>query len=182
MRTYAKVIAYGLGFLMLEKFARDSGALDMGSGSIVDNAIWSARNALTPDGRADEYLPAIQDAERRHGIPSGLLYRLLYKESRFRDDIITGATRSPVGALGIAQFMPATAAEMGIDPLDPWQSIDAAAKYLARLKRALGTWEKAVAAYNWGIGNVSRKGMDRAPKETRDYVAFIITEGGYTNA
>ncbi len=176
------LLAAVVAFLIMEKAAKDAGLVDAGSGSLVDNALWSARNALTPDGRADEYLPAIEAAEQRHGIPAGMLYRLLYKESRFREDIITGATRSPVGALGIAQFMPATAREMGVDPLDPYASIDAAAAYLARLKRALSTWERAVAAYNWGIGNVQRKGLAVAPAETRDYIAFIVTEGGYSNA
>lgn len=112
------------------------------------------------------------------GIPPDLLYRLLYQESRFREDIITGATRSPVGALGIAQFMPATAIEwLGSEAaaLDPKKAIPGAAKYLAWLIRMFsGNVKAAVAAYNWGIGNVKKKGLDNAPQETRNYVAAIL--------
>lgn len=112
------------------------------------------------------------------GIPPELLYRLLNQESRFREDIITGATRSPVGALGIAQFMPATAVEwLGSEAtaLDPNKAIPGAAKYLAWLVRQFsGNVKAAVAAYNWGIGNVKKKGLDNAPLETRQYVAAIL--------
>lgn len=130
-------------------------------------------------GRAQPYLAAIASAEAAHGIPQHMLARLLWQESRFRDDIITGAVKSSAGALGIAQFMPATAAEMGIDPLNPWQAIDGAARYLRRLYDALGRdWAKALAAYNWGIGNVQRRGLDAAPAETRAYYASILEDVG----
>lgn len=124
----------------------------------------------------EKYAPAIAAAEQRHGIPRDMLARLLYQESRYREDIITGRVKSPVGALGIAQFMPATAQEMGIDPLEPMQAIDGAGRYLARLYRASGTWAKALAAYNWGLGNVQRKGMAKAPAETRNYYAQILND------
>lgn len=123
-----------------------------------------------------QYAPAIALAEDTYSIPRDLLARLLYQESRWRADIISGATRSPVGALGIAQFMPDTAAEMGIDPLNPRQAIDAAGRYLARLYRSLGSWSQALAAYNWGIGNVQRRGLDAAPLETRRYFSEILAD------
>lgn len=166
----AMLAAAGLGLALLGEHQIN------GDDSLVSKTI----DTLTD--RGEKYRPFITAAEREYGLPEGLLYRLLYKESRYREDIITGATRSPVGALGIAQFMPATAAELGVNPLDPYASIDAAARYLARLKASLGDWASAVAAYNWGIGNVKRKGMAAAPAETRDYVAFIIIDGGYANA
>lgn len=128
---------------------------------------------------AAPYVPAIQAAEARHGIPDKMLGRLLYQESRFRADIITGRVSSPAGALGIAQFMPATAAEMGVDPLDPPAAIDAAGAYLRRLYNALGSWQLALAAYNWGIGNVQRKGIERAPAETRAYYTEILRDVGH---
>jgi soluble lytic murein transglycosylase-like protein len=121
-----------------------------------------------------KYAQAIAAAEARHGIPADMLARLLYQESRYREDIITGKTRSSVGAIGIAQFMPATAAEMGIDPLDPFQSIDGAGRYLRRLYTSLGSWTRALAAYNWGIGNVQRKGLAVAPTETVNYYSQIL--------
>lgn len=125
-----------------------------------------------------EYAPAIAAAEDRNGIPSGMLERLLYQESRYRPEIISGAVRSPAGATGIAQFMPATAADFGINPLDAYQSIDAAGRYLGQLYRRFGTWEQALAAYNWGMGNVARKGMDAAPLETRNYFSQILADLG----
>ena len=128
-----------------------------------------------------KYAAAIARAESLYGLPPDMLARLLYQESRYREDIITGAARSPAGALGIAQFMPATAAEMGIDPLNPAQAIPAAARYLARLHASLGTWTLALAAYNWGIGNVRRKGINAAPLETRNYYAQILADINTSN-
>jgi len=122
------------------------------------------------------YADLIARAERQHGIPESLLARVLYQESRFREDIITGRTRSPAGALGIAQFMPATARELGIDPLNPQQAIPAAALYLRRLYNATGDWAKALASYNWGIGNVTRRGIEVAPAETQAYMREILAD------
>lgn len=126
------------------------------------------------------YRDPIRNAEIANGIPAGMLARLLWQESRYRPDIISGATRSPVGALGIAQFMPATARDMGIDPLDPMQAIPAAARYLAQCFKWTGgnDWAKALAAYNWGAGNVNKKGLANAPKETRNYYAGILGDLG----
>lgn len=124
------------------------------------------------------YRGAIAGAERSNGLPPNLLARLLWAESRYRPDIIDGRVRSSVGALGIAQFMPGTAAEMGIDPLDPFAAIDAAARYLRRLYGMFGNWREAVAAYNWGPGNVRTKGIGAAPAETRSYVSGILSDVG----
>lgn len=129
----------------------------------------------------EKYAPAIASAEQAHGIPAGLLGRLIQQESHFRSDIITGATRSPVGALGIAQFMPATAKMLGIDPLNPAQAINGAGRYLASLYRQTHDWRQAVAAYNWGIGRVLRASQQHggnwlahAPTETKHYVAAVM--------
>lgn len=125
-----------------------------------------------------KYRAIIASSEVQYGLPRDLLARLLYQESHYREDIITGRKTSSVGALGIAQFMPATAREFGIDPLNPAQAIPAAAKYLAQLYKRFGTWPQAVASYNWGQGNVSRKGLAKAPLETRNYIAAILGELG----
>lgn len=127
-----------------------------------------------------QYRGAIAQAEQAGGIPDGMLARLLWQESRYRPEIIDGRKRSPVGALGIAQFMPATAREMGIDPLEPFQAIGAAGRYLSSLYRQTGSWQEALAAYNWGIGNVKRKGLAAAPKETRNYFGQILADLGMT--
>ena len=129
-----------------------------------------------PPATAAPYLETIAKAEADNGLPAGLLARVLHQESRFRQDIITGKVKSPAGALGIAQFMPATAKERGVDPLNPTSAINGAAGYLASLFDRFGDWTKAIAAYNWGQGNVARKGLDRAPAETRAYVAQITKD------
>jgi len=131
-----------------------------------------------PSG-SEPYQGAIQQAAQANGVPVSILAWLFWKESRYNPDIIDGTVRSRVGALGIAQFMPATADDEGIDPLDPAQAIPAAARYLARLYRSTGTWAQALAAYNWGIGNVQRKGLGAAPAETVDYYTTILRKAGY---
>ncbi len=124
----------------------------------------------------ESYATLIDDAESRHGIPPRLLAALLYQESRYRDDIINGVIRSPTGALGIAQFMPATAVEwLGSiqAAIDPTTAIDGAARYLRWLYGRHNSWRLAVAAYNWGTGNVARKSENMWPDETRKYVAQV---------
>lgn len=125
--------------------------------------------------RAAPYATEIRAAAARHGVPGDLLLRLGYQESRYRADVINGTTRSKVGALGMFQFMPATARDLRIDPLDWQQAADGAARYLAQLYRRYDAWTPALMAYNWGMGNVDKylKGQKSPPKETRDYVAQI---------
>jgi soluble lytic murein transglycosylase-like protein len=130
----------------------------------------------TIPARGEMYAGPIAGVEDANGIPRNLLARLLYQESRFRPEIISGAVTSPAGAVGIAQFMPSTAAQFGIDPRDPFASINAAGVYLSKLYAQLGSWSLALAAYNWGPGNVAKKGLDAAPQETRDYVAQITSD------
>jgi hypothetical protein len=135
-----------------------------------------SRKTFALPARATAYADTISAAEARYGLPDSLLARVLYQESRYRPDVISGATTSPAGALGIAQFMPATARDLGIDPLNPSQAIDGAGRYLKQLFDQFGDWGKALAAYNWGPGNVAKKGMDAAPAETRAYVAYILND------
>jgi soluble lytic murein transglycosylase-like protein len=128
---------------------------------------------------SEPYQDAITAAAQDNGVPVSILAWLLWKESRYNPKIIDGTKRSPVGAVGIAQFMPATARGEGIDPLNTAQAIPGAARYLARLYRSTGTWDEALAAYNWGIGNIQRKGIAAAPAETRDYYTTILSKAGY---
>lgn len=128
-----------------------------------------------------KFLPYVIAAEKKYGIPSGMLDRLITQESHYRTDIITGTKKSATGAAGIAQFMPATARDLGVNPLDPIASIDAAGKYLKTIYGWVGNdWVKAVAAYNWGAGNVKKavaaygtKWLSYAPTETRNYVTNV---------
>jgi soluble lytic murein transglycosylase-like protein len=107
--------------------------------------------------------------------------RVAYQECRWRDDIISGKTTSPVGALGMFQFMPATAQSLGVDPLNVASAADGAARYLVQNKNKFGTWTLALMAYNWGPGNVSKylAGTKTIPTETANYVAQITGDTGY---
>lgn len=134
----------------------------------------AAKKIFSPPDSAAPYLATIREAEQKHGLPESLLARLLYQESRFRPDIIEGRTVSSAGAVGIAQIVPKW--HPGIDPLDPFASIDYAAGYLRRLYDQFGEWSLALAAYNWGPGNLARQGVENAPRETRDYMTQILSD------
>lgn len=138
----------------------------------------------TPPASARPYLPTIYDAERANGIPTNMLARLLDQESHYRPDIISGKTTSGAGAIGIAQIVPKW--HPGVDPTDPQASIWYAANYLASLHAQFGTWQKALAAYNWGPGNlntdISNHGdnwRQHLPSETAAYVTQIGSDVGY---
>lgn len=154
------------------------------SGSVVSDTLESVSDIVqnkivAPIATAfgTEYDSTINGAALSNGIDPQVLYKLLYNESHFRDDIISGKVKSRTGALGIAQFMPATAVEElgSVDAaLNPYLAIPGAARYLAKLIRLTGSVQGGVAAYNWGIGNVLSKGLKRAPRETVAYVNNIL--------
>lgn len=123
--------------------------------------------------RSQPYLSAFSAGDKKYGLPTGMLARIAYQESRYNKD-----ARSPAGAIGLMQFMPATAKEFGIDPNNPFQSIDAAGRYLSQLYKQFGRWDLAVAAYNWGPGNVKKYGLAKAPDETRQYYVSVTRDVG----
>ncbi len=109
-------------------------------------------------------------AEGRH-IPVAFLTRLIWQESAFRAEATSSA-----GAQGIAQFMPGTAAERGLDdPFDPEQAVPASAHLLGDLAAQFGNLGLAAAAYNAGPKRVADwlAGHGGLPFETRDYVERI---------
>ncbi|HBR0090388.1 TPA: lytic transglycosylase domain-containing protein [Klebsiella pneumoniae] len=112
--------------------------------------------------------------EGKYGLPAGLLSSVAATESG-GDPF----AESKAGAKGLFQFMPGTAKDMGLkgrDVYDPHKSAEAAAKYLRWLMDATGgDLEKTLASYNWGLGNVQKKGMDNLPSETRNYVPKVMS-------
>ncbi|HEY0508636.1 MAG TPA: lytic transglycosylase domain-containing protein, partial [Blastococcus sp.] len=87
---------------------------------------------------------------------------------------------SPAGAQGLMQFMPSTAAGLGVNPLDPNSAIDGAARYLSSLKKQFGSTDLALAAYNAGPGTVSRYGGIPPYSETQNYVRSVMSKAeGY---
>jgi len=82
---------------------------------------------------------------------------------------------SKAGAGGVFQHMPATAQELGINPYDPTQSIQGGIKYMGQLlKQYNNDPTKALAAYNWGMGNLNKYGLEAAPAETQNYLKNIL--------
>lgn len=121
-----------------------------------------------------DYREAIQNAARNTAVPALLLASLIRQESRFKASV----RNSKSGAMGLGQFMPDTAAEWfgsdwAVAVYKPDRAIPNTARYLMWLYKRHGTWRLAVAAYNWGTGNVARKGLALAPAETRDYVRIV---------
>lgn len=111
--------------------------------------------------------------EGKYGLPAGLLYSVAATESG-GDPF----AESKDGAKGLFQFMPGTARDMGLkgrDVYDSHKSAEAAAKYLRYLYEATGgNIEETLASYNWGLGNVKKKGMWNMPEETRNYVPRVM--------
>lgn len=123
----------------------------------------------TPEQRA-----LVVQAAREAGVPPDLFMRLVAQESAFRPEVWSGTQRSTAGAIGPAQLMPGTAAELGVDPLDPYQNLLGGARYLRQQLDAFQDPRLALAAYNAGPGRVREAGGVPAIAETRDYVAAIM--------
>ena len=155
-----------------------------GAATAVSSADWGAATAPTATADTDaagtagaSSLPAgvpyhdlITAAARRHGIDPALLAGLIRQESGFNP-----SAGSPAGAQGLTQLMPGTARGLGVtNPLDPAQSIEGGAKYLAaQLQHFGGDVTKALAAYNAGPGAVERFGGVPPYAETQNYVRRV---------
>lgn len=120
--------------------------------------------------------PIIKQAASQHGISEGLIKAVMHTESGFNVN-----ARSPVGAQGLMQLMPATARRFNVsNAFDPHQNIMGGAKYLAWLmKRFNGNTSLVLASYNAGEGNVAKYGGIPPFKETQDYVRRVSSR--YSN-
>jgi hypothetical protein len=124
--------------------------------------------------RGTDVQSVIVAAAHQHGLPIGFFRKLIWQESRFRTTAV-----SPVGALGIAQFMPGTAFDRGLsDPFDPVEALYESARLLRDLWGDFGNLGLAAAAYNAGPRRVTRwlAGEVSLPLETREYVQSITGE------
>lgn len=152
---------------------------------VENKQVWLRKLANRPaPARAAALLPNLKRVFRDEGVPPELVWQA-EAESTFNP-----AARSPVGAAGLYQFMPATAQQFGLrlapadERLDALKNARAAAKYLKMLHARFGNWPLAFAAYNCGEGRVAKTLRstggktfddihDKLPAETRMYVPKI---------
>jgi len=124
-----------------------------------------------PDISLDLLCNTLASSAHTSGLPVSFFSNLIWQESRFVFRAV-----SPAGALGIAQFMPRTAAAMGLtNPFDPLKALPASARLLGGLFQRFGNLGLAAAAYNAGEARVSNWLSNKSglPQETRNYVLAI---------
>jgi hypothetical protein len=124
-----------------------------------------------------QYVAIAQQDAAAVGIPPDYFVRQINTESGFNPNAV-----SPAGAVGIAQFLPGTAAGLGINPWDPVQALRGAAQLMASYNKTYGgDYAKALAAYNGGSGtvqsavnNCGASWMNCLPYQTRHYIYVIM--------
>jgi soluble lytic murein transglycosylase-like protein len=124
----------------------------------------------SPLGNGKEWLePIIAKASSRYGVETGLIKAVIKAESNFNPTAVSSS-----GARGLMQLMPGTARSLGVnDSFDPEQNVMAGTRFLRDLlDRYNGDKDSALAAYNWGPGNVDRQ-PESMPRETRDYLTRV---------
>jgi hypothetical protein len=108
-------------------------------------------------------------AGRKYGVAPRLLAAVAKAESGFNPKAVSGA-----GARGLMQIMPATARGLGVDPMNPTEAINGAAKLLSSHLRRFGSVELALAAYNAGPGAVAKYDGIPPYRETQNYVPKVL--------
>lgn len=126
------------------------------------------------------YRGIVSNAATTYGVPEGLIASIIQAESSFNPK-----AKSSAGAAGLMQLMPGTASGLGVKNVyDPTQNVNGGTKYIAGQLQKYGDPQLALAAYNWGPGNVDKaikkygNSWDaiksHAPKETQNYVSKVI--------
>ena len=135
--------------------------------AMADGAVTlSARYPAVPAA----YAGKVAELSARFDLSPALIEALVWQESRWRQQAV-----SPVGARGLAQLMPGTAQDLGVNPDDPFANLEGGARYLReQLDRFDGDVEKALAAYNAGPGRVAAAGGIPRIRETQTYVAAVM--------
>jgi len=123
-------------------------------------------DALPEAGR--RWAPAIEQAAAAAGIDPVLLAAVVRAESGFRPDAVSSA-----GAIGLAQLMPDTARQLGVDPHDPLENLSGGARFLAFTIERFGRVDLGLAAYNAGPARVAEGDI---PTSTQAYVRRVLDD------
>ena len=122
-----------------------------------------------------------REAEYQYALPDRLLARVAAQESNFEP----GAFNESSGARGMMQIVPKWHPGVNVTDLDPRDDIFYAGKYLRENHNRFGSWSKALAAYNWGPGNLQKAITEHgddwksfAPMETKNYVNNVTRDLG----
>ncbi len=117
----------------------------------------------------------IDKVAKKFSLSPQLIHSVVAAESAYNPTAVSNA-----GAQGLMQLMPETAKELGVqDSFNPQQNLFGGSKYLKQLlDKYEGDLDSALAAYNWGPGNVDRHGLEKMPTETRNYLAKIKSQIG----
>lgn len=145
---------------------------DRASGGAVPGMLVPAVSMTSVSAAAgpERWRGRVAELAAKYDLSPALLEAVVWQESRWRERAVSRA-----GARGLAQLMPGTARELGVDPDDPSANLEGGARYLrAQLNAFGGDLEKALAAYNAGPGRVKAAGGVPRIAETRAYVAAIL--------
>lgn len=117
-----------------------------------------------------QWRPHVAYLAQKYDVSPALIEAVVWQESRWNPNAVSSA-----GARGLAQLMPGTARELGVNAFDPYANLEGGVKYLRQQLDAFnGDLEKALAAYNAGPHRVRRAGGVPNIRETRLYVASIM--------
>lgn len=159
------------GALLPELFNENASPLFRPQQRAVQHYLEVQQPALVPSVAGRETIDSLIDqVAAKHSLAPELIRSVVAAESSYDP-----RAESPVGARGLMQLMPATAEELGVtDSFDARQNLEGGSRYLKQLLgKYNGNLDQALAAYNWGPGNVDRHGLGRMPAETRAYLARV---------
>lgn len=157
-------LSSGLGNLMIQTSAARSQMID--KYAAVEK--YTLMQPL-PNNRGE--IDQLIDRVAKHvSLDPDLIHSVVSAESAYKSDAVSHA-----GAEGLMQLMPATAEELGVkNSFDPQQNLLGGSRYLKQLiDKYDGDLDHALAAYNWGQGNVDRHGLGKMPHETRTYISRV---------
>ena len=139
--------------------------------SLIDSQVSKIKqpDPVIPGSKSHNIENVINEASKKYKVDSKLIHSVIRAESDFNPDCT-----SSKGAMGLMQLMPDTAKDLGVErPYDISENVMGGTNYLKTLlDRYEGNTDLALAAYNWGMGNLERN-PENLPRETRDYIAKI---------